>query len=82
MIGRLHMNGCPIASTQRELIPIQRVFLEAVTVEILNEEREFQVRLHGGKTDYKPNTGNSPEPKNPDELRLSSEEIRERLRNR
>ena len=63
------MNGCPIAPTQRDLTPEQRVFLDAGITEYMDREHDFQARLHGGKTDYKPPSHRPKlKPKDPDEL--------------
>ena len=52
MMGRLHFMGTPIfpAKSQGELTVKQQVFLDFATVEYVNDERDFQVQLHGGKS--------------------------------
>lgn len=62
------MNGCPIAPTQSELTVEQRVFLETVIPEIMTEEREFQMHIHGVKFTRRSNIQNQAVPKNPDEI--------------
>ena len=39
----------PNATNQRDCTQVQQVFLQFALVEYTNEEREFQVLIHGGK---------------------------------
>lgn len=43
----MHVYGTPLAYKQSDLTEIQRVFLEQATIEHINEERDFQLRLMG-----------------------------------
>lgn len=52
MIGQLHFRGTPIVKTQREATAKQIVFLHNACTEFVNEERDFWIRLLGGKSDY------------------------------
>jgi hypothetical protein len=52
MIGQLHFRGTPIVKTQREATAKQTVFLYNACTEFVNEERDFLIRLLGGKSNY------------------------------
>lgn len=41
--------GTPIVTSLSEATEKQRIFLELACMEYVIEEREFQIRLHGGK---------------------------------
>jgi hypothetical protein len=41
--------GVPLETRQKDLTQKQHTFLSFASVEFVNDEREFQVLLHGGK---------------------------------
>ncbi len=60
MLARLHFMGTPIspnATNQRDLTEYQRAFLNLALVEYVDEERDFQIQLHGGKSTRRPRGG-------------------------
>ncbi len=56
-MGRLHFMGTPIISTQKDATSKQQAFLQYALVEYIDEERDFQIMLHGGKSTRKPRGG-------------------------
>jgi hypothetical protein len=52
MLARLHFKGVSISnsfSNQQTLTPFQQAFISIALVELTNEERKFQILIHGGK---------------------------------